>query len=143
MRTQSRQRKNCNYYTVTIKRKTKTVILQDGTIAILKQKSDHLETIFSDYKNLVSAIKEKFSPETLVLMEVPPLKKLPKNEQTNNKIYEFNEQLREYITKENTEKTKILPVCNLLSQLAIITLSFTMIYISIFSGEFRSLKMQY
>ena len=46
----------------------------------LKQKSDQLENIFSDYKDLVSAIKEKFSPETLVLMEVPPLKKLPKNE---------------------------------------------------------------
>ena len=71
----------------------KTVILQDGTNAILKQKSDHLETLFSDYKDLVSAIKEKFSPETLVLMEVPPLKKLPKNEQTNNKIYEFIEKL--------------------------------------------------
>ena len=42
----------------------KTVILQDGTNAILKQKSDHLETLYSDYKDLVSAIKEKFSPET-------------------------------------------------------------------------------
>ena len=62
----------------------KTVILQDGTNAIPKQKSDHLETLFSDYKDFVSAIKEKFSPETLALMEVPPLKKLPKNEQTNN-----------------------------------------------------------
>ena len=46
----------------------KAVILQDGTNAILKRKSDHLETLFSDYKDLVSAIKEKFSPETLVLM---------------------------------------------------------------------------
>ena len=93
----------------------KTVILQDRTNAILKQKSDHLENIFSDYKDLVSAIKEKFSPETLVLMEVPPLQKMPKNEQTNNKIYEFNEKLREYITQENTENIKILPVCNMLS----------------------------
>ena len=99
-------------------KKMKTVILQDGTNAILKQKSDHLETLFSDYKDLVSAIQEKFSPESLVLMEVPPLKKLPKNEQTNNKIYEFNEKLREYITQENTEKIKILPVCNMLSQMA-------------------------
>ena len=86
----------------------KTVILQDGTNAILKQKSDHLETLFSDYKDLVSSIKDKFSPETLVLMEVPPFKKLPKNEQTNNKIYEFNEKLRECITQENTENTSCL-----------------------------------
>ena len=123
--------------------KMKTVILQDGTNAILKQKSDHLETLISDYKDLVSALKEKFSPETLVLMEVPPLKKLPKNEQTNNKIYEFNEKLREYITQENTEKIEILPVCNMLRKWQITTLSFTMIYILIFSREFRSLKMQF
>ena len=38
--------------------KMKTVILQDGTNAILKQKSDQLETLFSDYKDLVSAIKK-------------------------------------------------------------------------------------
>ena len=82
----------------------KTVILQDGTHAILKQTSHHLEIIFSDYKDLVSAIKEKFSHKTLVLMEVPPLKKLPENEQTNNKIYKFSEKLPEYNTQENTEK---------------------------------------
>ena len=39
-------------------KKMKTVILQDGTNAILKQKSDHLGTLFSDYKDLFSAIKE-------------------------------------------------------------------------------------
>ena len=91
----------------------KTVISQDATNAILKQKSDLLDTIFSDYKDIVSAIKEKFSPETMVLMEVPPLKKLPKNEHTNTKFYEFNEKLREYITQEFTEKIKILPVGNI------------------------------
>ena len=74
--------------------------------AILKQKSDHLETLFSDNKDLVSAIKEKFSPVTLLLMEVPPLKKLPKNGQTSNKFYEFNEKLLEYITQENIEKNQ-------------------------------------
>ena len=84
-------------------KKMKTVILQDGTNAILKQKSDLLETLFSDYKDLVSAIKEKFSPKTLILMEAPPLKKLPENEQTENKIYEFNEKLRENITLECSE----------------------------------------
>ena len=51
-------------------------------------------------------------------MEVPPFKKLQKNEQTNNKIYEINEKLREYITQENTEKIKLLLVCNMLSQMA-------------------------
>ena len=56
----------------------KTVILHNATNAILIQKSDHLETIFSDYKDIVSAIKEKFSPETMVLMEVPPLKNCQK-----------------------------------------------------------------
>ena len=36
-------------------------------------------------------------------MEVPPLNICRKKELTNNKIYEFNEKLREYITQENTE----------------------------------------
>ena len=118
MRTHApRKRKNCNYYTVTTK-KNENGFFQDGTNAILKQKIDQLEAIFSDYNDLLSAIKEKFSPETLLLMEVPPLKKLPKSEQTNNKIYELNEKLREYITQENTEKIKILAVCNMLSQMA-------------------------
>ena len=115
----------------------KTVILQDGTNDILKQKSNHLETKFSDYEDLVSAMKEKFSPETLVLMKAPPLRKLPKNEHTNNKIYAFNEKVREHITQENTEKIKILPFSNMLCQMANTTLSLTLIYILIFSREFR------
>ena len=86
-------------------KKMKTVILQHGTNAILKQKSDHLDKILTDYKDLVSSIKEKFSPKALVLMEVPPLKKLPKNEQTNNKIFEFNEKLRKYISKYSLSAT--------------------------------------
>ena len=63
-------------------------------------------------------MKEKFSPKTLFLMEVPPLRKLPKNEHTNNENFEFNEKLREYITQENTEKIIILPVSNMLCQIA-------------------------
>ena len=51
-------------------------------------------------------------------VEVPPFKKFPKKTKTNNKIYEFNEKLGKYITKENTNKKKILPVCNMLSQMA-------------------------
>ena len=72
----------------------KTLILQDATNTILKQKSDHLETMFSDYKDIVSAIKEKFSPETMVLVDVPPLEKLSKNEHSYNKFYELNGKLR-------------------------------------------------
>ena len=37
------------------------------------KKSDDLENLYSDYKDPVSAIKEHFSPQTLVLMEVAPL----------------------------------------------------------------------
>ena len=39
-------------------------------------------------------------------MEVPPLKKLTKNEQTNNKNYEFKEKLLTCFTQENTEKIR-------------------------------------
>ena len=93
-------------------KKMKTVILQDGTNAILKQKSDHLETLFSDYKDLVSAIKEKFSPETLVLMEVPSLIKCRK---TNRQTTKFTNSMKNC---ESILHKKILPVCNMLSQMA-------------------------
>ena len=39
-------------------------------------------------------------------MELPALEKLPKNEQTNNNIYEVNEKLRKYITQENIKKNQ-------------------------------------
>ena len=52
------------------------------------------------------------------MIEVPPLKKLPKKEQTNNKFFEINEKLRDYITQEKSENIKILPVCNMLSKMA-------------------------
>ena len=56
-------------------KKMKTVILKDWTNAILKQKSDQLETLFSDYKDLVSAIKENFSPENISIDGSASLKK--------------------------------------------------------------------
>ena len=77
-------------------------------------------------------------------MEVPPLKKLPKNEQTNNKIYEFNEKLREYPTQANTlNQTKYFLSATCWVKWQTTTLSFTMINILIFSREFRSIKMQF
>ena len=51
-------------------------------------------------------------------MEVSLLKKLSENKQRNNKIHESSEKLREYISQENKEKIKLLPVCSVLSQMA-------------------------
>ena len=51
-------------------------------------------------------------------MEVSLLKKLSANEQRNKKIHESSEKLREYISQEHKEKIEMLPVCNVLSQMA-------------------------
>ena len=88
----------------------KKVILQVGKKTILKQKTDNLGSLFSDNKDPVSAIRENFSRETLVLMEMPPSTKLLKKEQANNKIYEFNVYMREYFAKEGSDTIKKLPL---------------------------------
>ena len=50
--------------------------------------------------DFVSAMKAKLRPEKLVLLEVHPLKKLPKSEQTNNQIYE---NLQKYIAQKTVK----------------------------------------
>ena len=61
-------------------------------------------------------------------MEVPPLKKMPKNEQTNNKILEFNEKLRRCISQKKTlKKSKNFLSATCWVKWQITTLSFTII----------------
>ena len=51
----------------------KTVVLQDGTNSILKQKCD-VNDLFNEYIELVEVVSHKFKPKSLVLMEIPPIK---------------------------------------------------------------------
>ena len=75
--------------------KMKTVLLQDGTNSILRNKNKDISELADDTCVLIQAIKEKFSPDVLVFMEVPPIKKSTNNDSTNEKIKLFNRKMRE------------------------------------------------
>ena len=62
--------------------------------------------------------KGKVQPRNIGIDGSASFKKIAEKRTKNNKTYEFNEKLREYITQENTEEIKPLPVCNMLSQMA-------------------------
>ena len=73
----------------------KTVLLQDGTNSILRNKNKDISELADDTCVLIQAIKEKFSPDVLVFMEVPPIKKSTNNDSTNEKTKLFNRKMRE------------------------------------------------
>ena len=75
--------------------KMKTVLLQDGTNSILRNKNKDISELADDTCVLIQAIKEKFSPDVLVFMEVPPIKMSTNNDSTNEKIKLFNRKMRE------------------------------------------------
>ena len=59
-------------------RKMKTVVLQDGTNTIVKNKDKPIDEIFNEYQVLLDKVREKFSPDILVALEVPPMKNDPR-----------------------------------------------------------------
>ena len=77
-------------------KKIKTMVLQDGTNAILKQSNSPVEELMSDFSDLVDIVQQKFMPEHLLLLEVIPVKDTPSNRGKNDRINAFNENLREF-----------------------------------------------
>ena len=89
-------------------KKLKTLVLQDGTNNVLKHTSKSAEVNFEEFKQLVNLCVEKFTPETFVLCEIPPLKDLEHNTQKNNIIDKFNSLLHD--NYDNVDRFKILPL---------------------------------
>ena len=74
--------------------KMKTVLLKDGTNSILRNKNEDISELADDTCVLIQAIKEKFSPDVCVFMEVPPNKILTNNDSTNENIKLFNRKMK-------------------------------------------------
>ena len=91
-------------------KKLKTVVLQDGTNAIAKHSGRSVEDLFEDYQKLVDKVLSKFTPDVLVLMEVPPFKNSLQNENKNQRINEFNRQLNEKYGMHNLASIKVASV---------------------------------
>ena len=69
--------------------------LQDGTKSILCNKNNYINELADDTRVLIQAIKEKFSPDVFVFMEVPKIEKSTNNDSTNEKIKLFSRKMRE------------------------------------------------
>ena len=70
-------------------KKLKTLILQDGTNSISKS-ARTAQQLFLDYVELIEKCKEKFNPDVFVLCKVPPFQEIPRNQDKNDKIPDFN-----------------------------------------------------
>ena len=84
--------------------KMKTVLLQDGTNSILRNKNKDISELADETCMLIQAIKENFSPDVFVFMEVPPIKKSTNNDSTNEKMKLFNRKMREKLRFFEFEK---------------------------------------
>ena len=78
----------------------KTVGTQDGTNSILKEKHESIVELFEMYTNLVD-VTNALSPENIVLMQVPTIRNLRKNEHINERIKLFNDKINAFAGHEN------------------------------------------
>ena len=82
----------------------KTLIIQDGTNNVLKHYNKNAQDNFAEHASLVAKCIEKFSPEVVVICEVPPLKQNAANTAKNAKIDAFNKLIHD----NYADKYKIL-----------------------------------
>ena len=74
----------------------KTIVLQNGTNSILKQKHWDVNYLFNEYIELVKVMSNKFKPKSLVLMEIPPIKSSIQNSIVNERTSAFNKTLENH-----------------------------------------------
>ena len=79
-------------------------------------KNEDISELADDTCVLIQAIKEKFSPDVFVFMEVPTIKKSTKNDSTNENIKLFNRKTREKLKPFEFE-IKILAMHDMLLNL--------------------------
>ena len=90
----------------------RTVILQDGTNAILKEKDQNEDQLFSKYIDLIEAVDAKYNPDKLILMQVPPIRQSTHHEAINKRIKCFNDKLTSYTNNSEKSNLDVLPIHN-------------------------------
>ena len=86
---------------------------------MLKHTSKSVEVNFEEFNHLVNLWVKKFTPETNVLCEIPPLKDLEHNTQKKNIIDKFNSLLHDKY--DNVDRFTILPLNDYVKSAAIKT----------------------
>jgi hypothetical protein len=72
----------------------KSITIQDGTNTLTRESSEKtVNEHFADYKDLITAVTQKFSPERIFLCQVPPVNHKKDSDKKNARIREFNDLL--------------------------------------------------
>ena len=95
----------------------KTVVLQDGTNSILKQKNCDVNDLFNEYIELVEVVSHKFKRKSLVPMEIALIKSSNHNFVANERIFAFNKKLEIYANSANNMNLKLLPIHQMMVRL--------------------------
>ena len=95
----------------------KTVVFQDGTNSILKQKHRDVNDLFNENIELVEVVSHKFKPKSLVLIEIPPIKSSNYNSVANERISAVNKKLEIYAISANNMTLKLLPIHQMMMKL--------------------------
>ena len=95
----------------------KTVILQDGTNSILKQKLREVNDLFNEYIELVEVVSNKFKPKSLVLMEIPPIRSSNHNSIASERISALKKNLENFANSANSMNLKLLPIQQMVKKL--------------------------
>ena len=75
----------------------KTLIVQDGTNSLLKSRNASVDDSIQNYLELIKKVDEKFNPNKIVLITVPPLRNNPGNKYHNSRIDEINTKIRKHL----------------------------------------------
>ena len=67
------------------------------------------DELIDNYTQLVEKVRQKFKPDTPLLMEVLPLKDKGKNKTSNQRIELFNDKLKNLQKSRNTITSKFYP----------------------------------
>ena len=66
--------------------------------------------MFEKYADLVDVTRNKLSTENFVLMQVPPIRNLPKNEYINERIKIFNHQINAFRRDKNYKVANVYDI---------------------------------
>ena len=87
------------------KKKMKNVILQDGTNSISFEKGKTVDELIEEHAELIELIKDKFDPERILVMQVPPILNQPEKIQ---RIEAYNTKLNELYCEDNN--VSVIPI---------------------------------
>ena len=86
-----------------------SLVLQDGTNTILKEKEKSVDEIIEGQRKLITLSQQIFRPEKIFMCEIPPLKSSIENSVVNKKVDEVNLLLQDLC--HEFPNVELVPLC--------------------------------